>query len=284
MNTISDIFTKYHNTLDRLDLELLIAHIIKKPREFVISHPEYKFTQYQVESIKYKALRKIKNEPIAYILGNKEFYGLPFKVNKSTLIPRPETELLVEKVLELNPKNRNIIDVGTGSGNIIITLVKKTKEKNNFYGIDIYSQALKVAKQNAKLNKVEKKIKFLKGNFFEPIIKSKNYKLKTTNCIITANLPYLSKKIYSAAMPDVKNFEPKSALYSSEEGLFHYKKLFFKIKILKTKNYGLKTIFLEFSPEQKNSLNKLAKNFFPNAKLKFYKDLAQKWRVLKIEI
>jgi len=288
METISDIFKKYYRKLDCLDLELLVAHCIEKPREFVLAHPECKL--HRTQNVKLEALikRRLKHEPIAYILEEKEFYGLPFKVNKATLIPRPETELIVEKFLSLNPKNSNIIDIGTGSGNIIISLAYSMKHVtcNKFYGIDINTNALKVAKQNAKLNGVEKKIKFIKGDTLSPVISNPQSVIgKSKKLIIIANLPYLSKKIYDATMPDVKKFEPKSALYSAEEGLAHYQKLFEQVKKIQDTRYKTQTtIFLEFSPEQNKNLEKMVKNFFPKAKTTFYKDLASKWRILEITI
>lgn len=268
---IQDIFQKYRNQLDHLDLELLVAHSIGKSREFIITHQELELSETQSSRINKLAKRRLNFEPMAYILGQKEFYGLNFKVNKHTLIPRPETELIVEKVLALNPKNSNIIDIGTGSGNIIISLAKNLEVKNNFYGIDISQKALQVAKENAKSNGVQKKIKFIRGNLLKTFTKK-----EIENSIIIANLPYLSKKIYDATMPDVKKFEPKSALVSAQDGLAHYKKLFSQIKFPAT-------IFIEFSPEQKKNLEKIAKKLFPKAKITFYKDLSQKWRILKIE-
>ena len=199
MSNIQDIFNQYFNKLDRLDLELLIASIIKKPREFVIVHPEFELNKYQISSIKYKVSRRIASEPLAYILGEKDFYGLRFKVNKNVLIPRPETELIVEQALrkiQETPKslmatgqarnnNQTIIDLGTGSGNIIIAIAKKMGFfENGNYGLrflatDISTGTLRVAKQNAKLNKVDKKIKFIKGNLLEPILKSQISNLKS---------------------------------------------------------------------------------------------------------
>jgi release factor glutamine methyltransferase len=292
--TTKGVFEQYFNKLDRLDLELLIASVIKKPREFVLSYPEYQLTKNQELKTKNLIARRAKKEPLAYILGQKEFYGLNFKVDKNTLIPRPETELIVERVshnLERNNEGKiTIIDIGTGSGNIIISIVKNLESFGfqvsgfKFYGTDISTGALRIAKQNAKLNKVDKKIKFIKGNLLEPILKSKNYKLKTKNFLITANLPYLSQNIYNSTMPDVKNYEPKSALLSGQDGLDHYRKLFKQIKKMFTVN-GLRfTVFLEISPEQKNILQKVIKKEFPKSKITFYKDLARKWRVCEINL
>lgn len=297
MKTIRDIIKKYHNKIDSLDLELIIASAIKKPREFVLAYPEARIALNQELRIKNYANRRLKGEPLAYILGRKEFYGLDFKVNKNTLIPRPETELLAELALqELTTNNlqlTTIIDIGTGSGNIIISLAKNLEDlrfKNDdlrFFGIDISEKALRVAKQNSKKHKVDKKIKFLKGNLLNPVIKKikakKPMKLKANKLIILANLPYLSKKIYGLSPASVKNYEPKSALLSAEEGLSHYKKLFAQIKKLLVVGCG-SLVLMEISPEQKNKITKLVKTLFPDAKIRFFKDLAGKWRICEITL
>ena len=282
--TIQGIFKQYFNQLDRLDLELLIASVIKKPREFVLSYPEHKLTKNQELKTKNLTARRAKKEPLAYILGQKEFYGLNFKVDKNTLIPRPETELLVEKVLAIKSKNKTIIDIGTGSGNIIVALAKNIKEKNNFYGIDISAKALEVAKQNAKLNKVDKKIKFIKGDLLRPIL-DKKLEISNSEFVILANLPYLSEKIYNSTMPDVKNYEPKSALLSGKDGLDHYKELFKQIKDLQNRcSMFHVTCYVEISPEQKKIITLLVKASFPKAKITFSKDLAGRWRVCEIKL
>lgn len=293
---IEDLFKKYSKKIDRLDLELIIAHTIKKTREFVLAHPEYKLMQKNELRIENYANRRIKSEPLAYILGHKEFYGLDFKVNKHTLIPRPETELLVELVLKNNLtmkqfNKETIIDVGTGSGNIIISLAKSLEERSKkkeirFFGTDISSEALKIAKYNAKKNKLNKKIKFIKSD----LLNSKKLQKKITmkqcgNVTIIANLPYLSKKIYNSTKPDIKNYEPKSALYSPQGGLRHYEKLLRQIKTLHTSYFFVHaSCFMEFSPEQKNALRILIKKILPSAQTEFKKDLAGKWRVCAIKL
>lgn len=281
MPTISDIQKEYFGKLDHLDLEILIAHILKKSREFVLAHPETRLTKNQELKTKNLLARRMKHEPIAYILGHKEFFGLDFKVTPDTLIPRPETELLVEEVLrELETKNqklKTILDIGTGSGNIIISIAKNQKIKTkNYYAVDISKKALTVSRQNAKRHKVD--IKFLHGSLLDKI-------KDADNSIIIANLPYLSEEIYADTLPNVKKYEPKSALYSPKEGLDHYEKLLKQISELKTKNQKLETsILLEISPEQKTKLPKIIKAHLPQAKTAFLKDLARKWRVCKITI
>ena len=294
--TIADLQKKHSGKIDSLDLELLIAHVLKKPREFVLAHPEYEMPPVKIVNCELKIARRMKNEPLAYILGSKEFFGLPFLVSPATLIPRPETELMVEEALRavqaIKQKNIALIDIGTGSGNIIISIAKNLKNichprtsKNdiNFYGIDISKEALQVAKHNAKKNNVDKEIKFIHGNLLEPILKNQKFEICNLKFVILANLPYLSKEIYNATSPTVKKFEPKSALYSKKGGLDHYEKLFQQMNLLKANRCQLNAT-LEFSPEQKNPLAKLIKKYFPKAMTVFKKDLAGKWRLAIITL
>ncbi len=308
METIKGTATRYYNKIDPLDLELIISRVLKKPQEFILSHPEFKILATDNLQLTTLIKRRIKHEPLAYILGEKEFYGLKFKVNKNVLMPRPETETLVELALNELATNDSqlttILDVGTGSGNIIISIVKyllnhkQLTTRYNFYGIDISRKALAIAKQNAKLHRVDKKIKFIQGGFLLPIIKnkagckncdSKSYSLfnrrdiQEQKIIILANLPYLSPKIYSSTPKSVKNYEPKKALLSYECGLSHYEKLLKQIKNVNCQMSNVKC-FLEHSPEQKPALQKLIKKFFPEAEINFHKDLAGKWRICETKI
>lgn len=273
MTTIQSIQKKYSSKLDLLDLELLIAAAIHKPREFVLAHPEFSLNSRQRAKIDNLVKRRMKSEPLAYILGHREFFGLDFSVNKHTIIPRPETELIVEKVLELKPKNRTIVDIGTGSGNIIISLTKNIRAKNNYIALDISKNVLRMAKKNAATHKIDKKIKFIQSNLLSKLNKECFHDL-----IVVANLPYLSSKIYSKVSLDVKKYEPKSALYSEHDGLDHYEKLFKQVKFAISHQSSI-IIFLEFSPEQKNNLNKLIRKYFSKTKPIFHKDLAGKWRI-----
>lgn len=296
--TIQDIIEKYKDKIDHLDIEILMAHSLGKTREFVLTYPDFKIPTPKIEKLELKISRRIKHEPIAYITGCKEFYGLNFIVNNHTLVPRPETELMVEKVLSLIPENNKsekikIIDVGTGSGNIIVSIahamehealnIEQDKEIR-FFGIDISTEALKVAKKNAKKNSLDKKIKFMHGNLLQPVLECSMLHVPCS-IIITANLPYLSVDIYNNAPMDVKKYEPKSALYSAEAGLAHYRKLLEQLKnILSIHHLSSTIILLEISPEQKLQITKLIKSIFPSAKTELVKDLAGKWRLCKINI
>jgi len=298
MLTIKNLQQKYFSKISPSDLEILISSAIKKPKEFILTHPEYKLSPNQELRIKNCAKRRIKREPIAYITGHKEFYGLDFKINRNVLIPRPETEALPELVISnlksAIRKNKKIViaDIGTGSGNIIISIAKWLKKSKlpianyRLLASDISPKALRLARQNAKKHKVDKKIKFLQGDLLKPFIKNKIFKIQNSKfkILIIANLPYLSKKIYDSAPIDIKKYEPKSALYSHKEGLAHYEKLFKQIKTIIPYYTLHATCYIEMSPEQKNKLAELIKNYFPQSKTIFHKDLAGKWRVCVINI
>lgn len=293
MTKIQDITKEYGKQLDYFDLEIIIANSLNKTREFVLSHPEQAISKKQAAAIAKLIQRRIQKEPIAHLIGHKEFYGLDFIVNKHTLVPRPETELMVEMVIgEIETENQNskitIADIGTGSGCIIISTAKTLGNPTKdfpFLASDISTEALKIAKKNAKRHEVDGKIKFLNGNLLSPIL-TKLAKLKANKLIITANLPYLSKDIYNSAPIDVKKFEPKTALYSPEEGLWHYKELLKQIKTITEANvYRIPhvTCYMEISPEQKSPLSKIVKTILPKTKTTFIKDLAGKWRICKIQ-
>jgi len=270
-----------------LDAEILLSFCLKREKEYIFTYPDKKIPPKKISNFKKLIKRRQKYEPIAYIVGYKEFYGLQFKVNKSVLIPRPETEMLVDEVLDSSPfvKGRNrvrplakgdffLIDIGTGSGCIPISIAKIVKNKNiKIYASDISQRALTIAKKNAKLNKVDKKITFIKGNLLKPFTKLISNSTKHGSpIIITANLPYLPKSVYKNSLPNVKSYEPKKALIAGRDGLKYYRKLF-KQKLLENKNNNF-YILCEIDPSQKKSIKELAAKYFPLAKIKIKKDLA----------
>lgn len=278
------------------ETELILAHILKKSREHVLAHKS-EITLNSPQKVRFKQLlaRRQNHEPLAYILGHKEFYGLDFIVDKNTLIPRPETELLVEEVLktfqDIKHKKQNItiFDIGTGSGNIIISIAKNIPHfwtsNVQMVGIDIFERALGIARQNAKMNKVDKKIKFLKSNLLEKIIEDTRYKILDTDIIITANLPYLDKDwknlLISSESAGLK-FEPKIALDGGNDGLDVYRNLSRQIKNILNESPPKDIIlFCEIGHLQKSEMKKIF-SFAKN--LEFRKDLAGKWRIAIIKI
>ncbi|MFA6106484.1 MAG: peptide chain release factor N(5)-glutamine methyltransferase [Patescibacteria group bacterium] len=305
------------NKISPLEKDLILAHILNKSREWVLTYPKIKLSPARQRKLDSFIERRLKGEPLAYILGHKEFYGLDIIVNNNVLVPRPETELMVDEVLNLTihnsqpitrnqkPKTNNntiIIDVGTGSGCIAITLAKLINHNSflssadhplfinhhsvfTFLATDISRPALSVAKKNAKLHGVEKKIKFFRGNLLEPILKSKILNLKS-KIIITANLPYGWKAWKNNCSQDSigLKFEPPVALYTGKNGLQLYEKLLKQITVLASSYKKNITCFFEFDPRQTIILKKIIKKYLPDARLEIKKDLKGHNRLLILHL
>lgn len=268
-------------SIDPLDAELLLAHILGKTRESILAHPEQ--TLSWVESWRFGRLMKKRKHyiPLAYLTGHQEFYGLDFLVNKHTLVPRPDTEVLVERAIELldNNKDAVIVDVGTGSGAIPIAVQKTMKQRSNktigVFATDISKPALQVAKKNAKQYNAH--ITFLHGNLFEPFRLLSPFPISHSRLIITANLPYLTEEQFAKEYSIQR--EPKSALVAKENGLALIRELLEQIQCADITNA---TILLEYDPSQTDALKKLVKKIFPNASVHIHKDLAGRDRVCEI--
>ena len=283
-------------TNPHLEAEILLSEILKKPREFLLAYGEKKLTAGQISNFKFQISKRLKGEPIAYLTGHKEFYGLDFKVNKNVLIPRPETELMIEEALKLTThisRPMTLADIGTGSGCIIITLAKlldKESKTTNYelWGIDISKKALIVAGQNAKTHLVAKDIKLKCGNLLGPILKNNKSAVSRQPLIILANLPYGWKEWKNNSSADTIGikFEPPSALYAGKNGLALYEKLFRQIKELRAKKHGSENIYAlcEFDPRQTAKIKQLIKRELPKASCQIKKDLSGLNRLIIIEI
>lgn len=271
----------------QLEAELIISFVLRINREQLFINNNKEITKKQDIQINNLIKERLTGEPIAYLLKEKNFYNLSFFVNKDTLIPRPESELIIEQVLqEIKNKNQDkkiIIDIGTGSGCLIISLAHNLKRQDNikYLGIDISPLAIKVAQKNSKKHQLNKKIKFISGNLLEPIIKNLNEE-KNIDIIILANLPYLTKKEIKES-PSIKH-EPYTALYGGIDGLQYYRKLLAQIKKIKANNNI--SIYQEISPWQKNPLRDLTKKKLGlyNPKIKVIKDLSKKDRLIITKI
>lgn len=283
-----------HYDTPTLDAEILLSFALKKPKEFLYAHSEKKLTRTQFGLFKKLIARRAKHEPVAYITGLKEFFGLDFYVSRNVMIPRPETEILVEetikKIKDQKSKIKNlIVDVGTGSGCIIISLAKKipnyliTKLPIQFFATEISPSALKVAQKNARRHKAA--ITFLHGNLLEPIIKKiKNQELKIKVLHVTANLPYLTTNQWRRTQPEIKKYEPRLALDGGPDGLKYHRQLLQQIKLL-IANYQLPiTLFFEIDPSQVKRITKLIYRYFPAAKIEIKKDLAGRDRVVIVKL
>jgi len=229
-----------------LDSEILLSKILKKTREDILINLDQKINSKDISAYKEYLQRRSNNEPIAYILGEKEFWSKIFYVNTSTLIPRPETELLVDKILKIyKEKKISILDIGTGSGCIIISLLSGLKNSNGI-GIDISKNAIFTAKKNAIKYKLTKRVKFFNKSFNN--IFSKKFDL------IVSNPPYIDSKSIKNLSDDIKRYEPRIALDGGNDGLDLIKKVIYKSKdILKVK--GL--LALEIGNEQIKKVSKI---------------------------
>ncbi len=293
-NTIKTLI----NTLlpkDQLyDLELIIAHVIKRDRVFVISHPSHSLTDSDIGRITILYKKRSQGYPLAYITGVKEFFGRDFKVNKHTLIPRPETEILIENTLSFISKNHLlealIIDIGTGSGIIPITLnIELPKKiKKTILASDISSNALEMAKENAMTHN-SSSISFLNsdllknGEFLKTIINN-----NAKNIILTANLPYVNDEIKNNLLKQEESIslihEPQIALWSSDAGLFHYKQLTQQIVQLNKLSQKNITSFYEISPEQHDIIVDYIQKMTSEPKIKSFKDLSGKNRIIQFTL
>ena len=214
----------------QLEAEVILADTLGRTRAFVLAHPEYLLKPAEAGRFARLLRRRLKGEPLAYILGHQEFYGLDFAVNKNVLVPRPETELLVDEMLkEPLDSNTAIIDLGTGSGAIIVSLAKNIKANAKFIAVDLSAKALTVARKNAKLQQIDKKIEFLQGDLLEPLLQDvKTRPRRVKNLKIAANLPYVpSAYLDKLDTPDTipLKFEPRLALDGGTDGLDLYRQL-----------------------------------------------------------
>ena len=232
-----------------LDSEILLSKTLRQTREDILINLDQKISTKSMLAYKEYLQRRSNNEPMAYILGEKEFWSKKFYVNKGTLIPRPETELLVNKILKIyNEKKISILDIGTGSGCIIISILSSLKNSNGI-GIDISKNAILTAKRNALKYKVNKRVKFLNKSFKD--IFSKKFDL------IVSNPPYIDTKDIKNLSDDIKRYEPRIALDGGNDGLDLIKKIIYKSKnILKIKGM----LALEIGNEQIKIVSKILIN------------------------
>ena len=229
-----------------LDSEILLSKTLNKTRENILINLDQKINTKNILAYKEYLQRRSNNEPIAYILGEKEFYSKKFYINKDTLIPRPETELLVDTILKIYQEKRiSILDIGTGSGCIIISLLS-ILENSNGIGVDISNNAILTAKKNALKYKLTKRVKFLNKSFNN--IFSKKFDL------IVSNPPYIDSKDIKNLSDDIKRHEPRIALDGGNDGLDLIKKVIYKSKdILKIKGM----LALEIGNEQIKKVSKI---------------------------
>ena len=257
-----DILKKSKISNPQLDSEILLSNSIKRDKKYIILNPKKVLNLEQLQNFKSLIERRKKGEPIAYLVNKKEFWKYEFFVNKDVLIPRPDTELIIEEVLKIYSKESHIqvLDIGTGSGCILLSILK---ERPYFYGtgIDISKKSISISKLNAKQLNLTNKIKFFHSSIDK--FKLGKYDLVVSNppYIKFFNLKYLEK--------DVINFEPKLALSGGFDGFSKIRKVINKAKILIKKNGKF---ILEIGFNQKNKVNKILREegFYVNKNIKDY--------------
>ncbi len=274
-----------------LDAELLLAQTLRKDRAWIFAHPEQHISRTAGQHFSKLIKRRAKREPMAYIVGHKEFYGLDFLVNRQVLIPRPETEVLVEQALEeirkwkIENSGCVIVDVGTGSGAIAVALatgLRIKKEELIIFAIDNSRAALNVARRNAKRHGVERKIKFLQGNLLEPL---KHDSTKTLeHFVIVANLPYLPTAEWRQTAPEVRLWEPRSALDGGRDGLRCYRQLFHQLKQYVPCSMLRVTCLCELCPHQVPPFKRMVRQYFKKAQFRVVTDLSGRARVIIVQI
>lgn len=208
----------------RLDAEVLLSHVLRQERIYLYVHFDEPMEQNELSKFREYVKKRAQHVPIAYIIGEREFMGLPFKVTKDTLIPRPDTEILVENVLNNVDKDKEIeiVDIGTGSGAIILSLLVNLPKAQG-KTVDISSKAIEVAKENAVNLQVNDRCEFFVGDLFAPLNDNKFD-------VIVSNPPYIPQKDIATLEDDVKEYEPVSALTDGGDGLSYYRRLLSKGK------------------------------------------------------
>lgn len=278
MTNLKQLKNKNYNIPD-LDWTILVSYTINQPKEFVYTHREFCLNLRQQFKL-WRLIKKYKQgHPIAYLVGHKEFYNLNFLVNKHTLIPRPDTEIMVSEAIEIINNNPQItlIDIGTGSGCIPIAILKNIKNKISTIATDISNKTLVVAQKNATTHLV--KINFRTGNLFSPI---KQNNTTTNNLIITANLPYLTYEQTNNEKSIKK--EPYSAIYGGNNGLDLYRQLIDQIIIFFKSNRPQKIfLLLEIDPKQASEIKQIIIEKISNAEIKIRQDLAGLDRLVVIK-
>ena len=222
--TIKDIIVKYSKELEeisptpRLDVETLLQKVLGVDRLYILLNLERVLSEDEEQLFNKFINERLNNRPIAYIVGNREFMGLDFFVKEGVLIPRPDTEVLVEEVIKLAKKKdaKNILDIGTGSGAITVSLAKYL-ENVKVTSVDISDIALEIGKRNAISNEVDDRINFVKSDLFTNIDKETKFD------IIVSNPPYIKREVIDTLDKQVKDYEPYNALEGGVDGLDFYR-------------------------------------------------------------
>jgi release factor glutamine methyltransferase len=259
----------------RLDAEILLAESLGMDRVGLYTHFDQPLRPDELARFRQLIVRRLRREPIAYILGTKEFWSLSFKVNPHVLIPRPETEILVSEALKvlafLKGREPRILEIGTGSGAISVALAKEIGGAT-IVATDVSAPALSVAAENARDNEVADRILFVEGDLFKPLQKGEPFDLVITNP------PYIPRGQFPSLMPEVRDFEPRMALDGGGDGLDFFRRALPAVgEFLHPGGWFL----AEIGQGQDEGVLKLAQKASDLGSFDFAKDLAGIRRVFK---
>jgi release factor glutamine methyltransferase len=264
------------NNIDssRLEAEILLSHLLGLDRVGLYINTKQELSNEQTTAFFQLIHRRLNHEPTAYITGHKEFFGIDFHVSPGTLIPRPETELLVEKAIELAnaafPRSCLIADIGTGCGAIAIALALHLPQAR-IYATDVSASALEIAKGNCLRHSVSDRVTLLHGNLLEPLPEPMH--------IIIANLPYISDPELTVLPTEIAMFEPQVALAGGKDGLRQIEKL---LSQASSKLSSEGAVLLEIGYDQGLAVSLLAKKYIPGATVNVLTDLAGLDRVVTL--
>ena len=263
LNTGSKILKSNKIQTHQIDSELILSNLLNQQREKTIINSHNKVHEDIVNEFKKLIARRSTSEPLAYILKNKEFWSKNFFVNKDTLIPRPETELLCDVIIKiLKDKNPYILDIGTGTGCILLSILSEIKQAKGI-GVDISTKAIVVAKKNSSNLGLNKRAKF----FTSSLNSINNYKFD----LIVSNPPYIKTGEIKNLSDDVRKFEPKIALDGGKDGLDVIKKVIYKSKTI-LKKLGLLALEIGYGQHYKVSQILKEQGFKEELLVKDYQD------------
>ena len=269
LNIANNILKDNCNNSYQLDSELLMSKIFEKDRKFIILNSNKKLSEEKLEQFNCLINKRLKGEPIAYLLKKKDFWKYEFYVDKGILIPRPDSEVVVDQILKLtnNKDNLRILDIGVGSGCLLLSVLKERK-KFHGVGVDISKKCIDISNINASKLKISNRVKFFKSDV-------DNFNFGKYDLIVS-NPPYIKMLDFNNLKKDVINFEPKLALYGGLDGTSEIRKVIKKSSELIKKNGKF---ILEIAYDQKNKVIKLLrdKGFYINNVLK---DLADNDRYI----
>jgi release factor glutamine methyltransferase len=267
------------STTPELDAAVVLSHVTGASRAQLIAYPERGLSEAECRAFRDLLERRAAGEPVAYLTGHREFMGLDFATDARALIPRPETELLVEAGLEAARARlaRGITpiaaDIGTGSGAIAVSLAALEPRLPRVYAVDVAADALALARENVERLGVRDRVMLLQGDLLDPLPEPVD--------LLLANLPYIALAEAETLPPDVREFEPAGALFGAEDGLGHFRRLFAGAA---PHLRPAAAVMLEIGADQGAAVRDLARRAFPTATVEVRQDYAGLDRLVTVHL